>query len=106
MDGVGVYKWADGRTYIGEYQDDKKNGYGIYKWADGRLYLGSWVRGKQSGLGIYRTGDTAFKYGLWEDGKRIEWFNEEQIQGINSGHIDCRSYFKINENRMSEQYQY
>ena len=26
--------------YMGEYKDDKKHGYGIYKWADGRLYLG------------------------------------------------------------------
>jgi hypothetical protein len=25
---------------MGEYKDDKKHGYGIYKWADGRLYLG------------------------------------------------------------------
>ena len=46
MDGIGVYTWADGRCYMGEYKDDKKHGYGIYKWADGRLYLGQWMRGK------------------------------------------------------------
>ena len=46
MDGMGVYTWADGRCYMGEYKDDKKRGYGIYKWADGRLYLGQWMRGK------------------------------------------------------------
>ena len=38
MEGVGVYTWADGRCYAGEYKNDKKNGYGIYKWADGRLH--------------------------------------------------------------------
>ena len=51
MDGIGVYTWADGRCYMGEYKDDKKHGYGIYKWADGRLYLGQWMRGKQHGRG-------------------------------------------------------
>lgn len=38
MEGVGVYTWADGRRYEGEYQDDKKHGYGIYLWADKRQY--------------------------------------------------------------------
>ena len=42
---------------MGEYKDDKKHGYGIYKWADGRLYLGQWMKGKQNGLGIYYTPD-------------------------------------------------
>jgi len=60
MDGMGVYTWADGRCYMGEYKDDKKHGYGIYKWADGRLYLGQWMRGKQHGLGIYKTAETNF----------------------------------------------
>jgi hypothetical protein len=30
MDGVGTYKWSDGRRYEGEYKEDKKHGYGIY----------------------------------------------------------------------------
>lgn len=67
---------------MGEYKDDKKHGYGIYKWADGRLYLGQWMRGKQHGLGIYKTAETNFKYGLWEEGKRIEWFEAETINEI------------------------
>lgn len=75
MDGVGVYTWADGRKYEGEYKEDKKHGYGVYIWADGRQYSGWWYKGKQHGLGIYHVGDGQTpKYGLWEDGKRIEWF--------------------------------
>jgi hypothetical protein len=46
MEGMGVYTWADGRKYEGEYKDDKKHGFGIYLWADGRLYQGYWFRGK------------------------------------------------------------
>lgn len=33
---MGVYTWADGRRYEGEYKDDKKHGFGIYTWADRR----------------------------------------------------------------------
>jgi hypothetical protein len=34
MEGIGVYTWKDGRSYEGEYSDDKKHGYGIYTWVD------------------------------------------------------------------------
>lgn len=42
MHGQGVYTWADGRKYEGNYIDDKKDGYGTYRWADGREYAGQW----------------------------------------------------------------
>ena len=38
MDGKGHYVWTDGRSYEGEYLNDKKHGYGEYTWADGRKY--------------------------------------------------------------------
>lgn len=46
MDGEGVYKFDDGRKYIGNYSMDKKNGWGIYVFADGRAYLGNWINGE------------------------------------------------------------
>lgn len=46
MHGRGLYKWPDGRSYDGEYCDDKKHGYGQYTWADGRQYSGTWKEGK------------------------------------------------------------
>jgi hypothetical protein len=78
MEGIGIYNWSDGRSYEGEYLDDKKHGYGIYIWADGRVYEGNWNRGKQHGLGKYKSrenNDDTERYGLWEDGKRIKWFD-------------------------------
>jgi len=30
MSGKGVNTWPDGRSYVGEYLNDKKEGYGIY----------------------------------------------------------------------------
>lgn len=30
---------------------EKKQGFGVYKYADGKVYEGQWVNGKQSGEG-------------------------------------------------------
>ena len=46
MDGKGTFTWADGRKYVGEYNNDKKAGYGEYLWPDGRCYRGEWDNGK------------------------------------------------------------
>jgi len=53
MHGKGLFKWKDGREYIGEYLEDKKSGYGVFKWPDGRTYSGYWSKGKQHGKGTY-----------------------------------------------------
>lgn len=93
MEGVGVYTWADGRKYEGEYLDDKKHGYGFYTWADRRQYQGMWFKGKQHGVGMYQVPDSESKCGLWEDGKRIEWFDAQQAQQITAGLLDYTRYF-------------
>jgi len=46
MHGKGTFTWADGRKYVGEYIDDKKQGYGEFIWPDGRSYKGDWFNGK------------------------------------------------------------
>ena len=51
MSGQGTYTWPDGRTYIGSYVNDKKEGFGTYFWADGRKFEGEWKDGKQHGEG-------------------------------------------------------
>ena len=53
MHGNGVYKWGDGRIFMGAYLDDRKSGMGCYLWADGRAYHGEWLAGKQHGSGFY-----------------------------------------------------
>ena len=37
--------------------------------------------------------DNKVKYGLWEDGKRIEWFNETQVQAINNMQMNYTTFF-------------
>ena len=36
MNGKGTHTWPDGRSYDGEYLEDKKHGFGIFIWPDGR----------------------------------------------------------------------
>ncbi len=45
MHGKGMYTWPDGRKYIGDFANDKKEGHGIFKWADGRVFNGLWKNG-------------------------------------------------------------
>ena len=63
-------------------------GYGYYKWTDERMYEGYWFKGKQHGLGVYSDPKKGIRYGLWEHGKRIKWYNEQEIEQINSGQYD------------------
>ena len=46
MHGSGLLKWRDGRSYFGEFLEDKKQGFGIFIWPDGRKYIGNWDKGK------------------------------------------------------------
>lgn len=75
MHGHGVYTWADGRRYEGQYEMDKKHGFGVYRWADGRVYEGNWYNGKQHGQGKYILLDNTVKVGEWVNGKRTHWID-------------------------------
>merc|ERR1712032_255157 len=78
MDGNGVFEWPDGRTYDGEYKDDKKHGYGLFKWSDGRMYKGMWKTGKQHGEGLFfNLESNVWQKGIWGEGKRVRWIQTE-----------------------------
>lgn len=48
MQGKGVFKWADGRVYEGQFVKDNKEGEGEMHWPDGRRYIGQWKQGTLS----------------------------------------------------------
>lgn len=98
MEGYGIYIYADGVRYDGEYKNDRKEGYGVYYWPDGRKYDGWWHKGKQHGVGAYfdpKKG--AVKYGMWEHGQRLKWFDEVEVKQINAGELDFAQLFKQKE---------
>ena len=39
--------------YVGQYKADVKEGQGIYFWADGAAYQGNWKNGKKDGTSFY-----------------------------------------------------
>ena len=46
MNGKGIFKWKDGRSYTGDYKNDVKEGYGTFNWPDNRSHSGYWKNGK------------------------------------------------------------
>ena len=74
MNGKGVFIWADGRKYEGEYKNDKKEGFGEFEWVNGKKYRGYWKNGKQDGEGeFYFPSNQKWKKGIWKEGQRIKW---------------------------------
>ena len=71
--GYGVYYYAGGDIYKGNFANDKSEGYGTYTWAEGGRYVGYWHNDKQHGQGTYydSNGNISMK-GEWQNGKFVE----------------------------------
>ncbi|HNI27485.1 MAG TPA: hypothetical protein PLJ29_14060 [Leptospiraceae bacterium] len=50
--GKGIYIFADGRRYEGNFKDDFFSGKGIMYYPDGQVYIGQWKKNKRSGKGM------------------------------------------------------
>ena len=44
-EGVGTYKWANGESYTGEWEDNYMHGEGTFTWPSGRVYTGHFENG-------------------------------------------------------------
>ena len=105
MNGIGLYTFADGRTFLGEYKDNQKMGYGIFNLPDGCLHLGYWKNGKGNGLGTFQKARHQIKYAFWEDGPQTKNFDAKTVNKIKLGKIDYRTFFKKEENKKMEKVQ-
>ena len=65
--GNGHFKWANGESYKGDYLRDERTGHGTYNWPDGSSYEGSFLNGKRHGLGTYVSSDRDIYVGEWFD---------------------------------------
>jgi hypothetical protein len=62
-DGKGIYNWAHGEVYDGEFVKGVKEGYGVWTGADGiENYIGQWVNSKAEGYGVH----------VWANGDKYE----------------------------------
>lgn len=105
--GMGYCVWADGSTYRGQWENDRKHGSGNESWLDDANYEGEFLKGLKHGKGIFcwpnedtYTGE--FKNnnieGLgtyeWADGRVFhgEWINNKMHGKGKFTWIDGRTY--------------
>ena len=65
--GHGVFTWASGNVYQGNFVEDERHLQGSMLWTDGSKYEGEWQRGIQHGLGRIIFPDGTVKEGLFEN---------------------------------------
>ena len=51
--GRGMDTYSSGAKYVGEFKDDEKHGQGTYTYNDGANYVGEFEKGEKSGKGTY-----------------------------------------------------
>ena len=50
---LGLYIFANGDIYEGEFENGNRQGQGTYTWTDQSYYKGEWLADKMNGKGIY-----------------------------------------------------
>lgn len=68
--GFGVYRFAGGALYEGEWTADLMAGLGVMSFPDGGRYAGQFRDGQPDGLGAHRQADGARSAGRWRAGTR------------------------------------
>ena len=68
--GPGTTTVADGRKYVGEFRDDKPHGQGNYTWPNGQKYVGEFRDGVPAGQGVYTYVDGGRYTGEFRDGRK------------------------------------
>ena len=86
----GRMTYASTASYIGEWENDKRNGTGTYTYANGDVYTGAWVQNEMTGSGkmTYAAGGNYDNYdGLWANGKwngqgTLTLNNQDSLAGV------------------------
>jgi len=69
--GEGVYQWANGTQYIGEFKDGRQHGTGLLVMPSGSSYDGEWRAGKKHGQGVASYKDGREQSGEWRDDRFV-----------------------------------
>ena len=86
MHGRGVFRYADGDVYEGDFKDDKRNGRGVYRYANGDVCEGDWKDGKIHGKVVCRFANGNVYEGDWMYDKmhgqgKMTYTNDEVYEG-------------------------
>ena len=82
-------------TYLGDFENDKKEGYEIMLYTDGRIYFGNWINDVPEGNGIFIDG---------LDKHIGEWKNDNLMSGETN--LNIFGNYKINNEKMKENYNF
>lgn len=63
--GFGLYRFAGGQLYEGEWLDDAMAGYGVLSFPNGDRHAGTFRNGRPDGPGVYRYADGTRRVGVW-----------------------------------------
>jgi hypothetical protein len=71
--GYGWNSWTDGEYYAGQFRAGGRGGFkdgvGVYVFADGRVYEGQWLNDLRHGYGVqWEANGTVFHAGVWANG--------------------------------------
>jgi hypothetical protein len=91
LEGKGVFTWADGNRYEGDFVGNKRTGKGTFSWANGNRYTGDFVEGKRTGKGVMTWANGQQQEGDFLDGKPVwtvamKWINDPQTDAATLGH--------------------
>lgn len=68
--GKGVYRWTDGKVYIGNFVNNRRQGLGVFTNTKGGIYAGEWKNDKPHGTGFDTVGKKT-RIGLFQNGKFV-----------------------------------
>ena len=70
--GFGVYQFANGDEYEGEFKGGRKQGAGTLQFANGDKYIGGFEKGEMGGKGVYKS-----------EGIEVEgWFENGELERV------------------------
>ena len=67
-EGMGVYRWTDGVTYVGEFKAGVIEGKGFIKYPDNEMYEGDFKNGYPHGWGVQMLPDNTRVMGKFRNG--------------------------------------
>lgn len=68
-EGIGECKFENGNLYLGKFNEDLMNGIGQMSYSNGDEYIGEWKDGKKHGTGIFTWNDSVKYNGEFKEGK-------------------------------------
>jgi len=70
--GTGVYHFANGQTYEGEWSGDLMSGFGVMTFTDGSRFAGRFRNGQPDGPGIFHYANGGQSAGMWRGSVRLD----------------------------------